>query len=69
MAVAVLKLPSVGVAFKGRMFPQLPNSVFGTLLSSSSAGAQTFQDGIWFTRKTPWLLSGETKRVTLVVKR
>lgn len=67
-AVAVLKLPSVGVGFKGQLFRQLPSSVFGTLVSSSSAGVSTFQDGIRFTHETGWYLTGETQRLKIIVK-
>jgi len=67
-AVALLKLPSVGVGFKGRLFRQLPSSVFGTLVSSSSAGVSTFQDGIRFTHETKWYLTGETQRLKIIVK-
>jgi hypothetical protein len=67
-AVAVLKLPSVGVGFKGHLYRQLPSSVFGTLVSGSSAGISTFQDGIHFTHKTRWYLTGGTQRLKIVVK-
>jgi hypothetical protein len=67
-AVAVLKLPSVGVGFKGRLFRQLPSSVFGTLVSSSSAGVSTFQDGIRFTHETKCYLTGGTQRLKIIVK-
>lgn len=67
-AVAVLKLPSVGVGFKGQLFRQLPSSVFGTLVSSSSAGVATFQDGIRFTHETGWYLVGEAQRLKIIVK-
>jgi hypothetical protein len=67
-AVAVLQLPSVGVGFKGHLYRQLPSSVFGTLVSGSSAGVSTFQDGIHFTHETGWYLTGETQRLKIVVK-
>ena len=67
-AVAVLKLPSVGVGFKGQLYHQLPSSVFGTLVSSSSAGVSTFQDGIHFTHQTSWFLTGQTQRLKIIVK-
>jgi hypothetical protein len=67
-AVAVLKLPSVGVGFKGHLYRQLPSSVFGTLVSGSSAGVATFQDGLHFTHETGWYLTGETQRLKIVVK-
>ncbi len=67
-AVAVLKLPSVGVGFKGQLYRQLPSSVFGTLVSSSSAGLSTFQDGIHFTHKTKWYLTGGSQRLKIIVK-
>jgi hypothetical protein len=67
-AVAVLKLPSVGVGFKGRLFRQLPSSVFGTLVSSSSAGVSTFQDSIRFTHETKWYLTGGSQRLKIIVK-
>jgi len=67
-AVAVLKLPSVGVGFKGKLYRQLPSSVFGTLVSSSSAGLSTFQDGIHFTHKTKWYLTGGSQRLKIIVK-
>jgi hypothetical protein len=66
--VAVLELPTVGVGFKGQLFRQLPSSVFGTLVSSSSAGVSTFQDGIHFTHETPWYLTGGSQRLKIVVK-
>jgi hypothetical protein len=62
-AVAVLKLPSVGVGFKGQLYRQLPSSVFGTLVSSSAAGVSTFQDSIHFTHQTSWYLTGATQRL------
>ena len=67
-AVAILKLPSVGVGFRGQLFRQLPSSVFGTLVSSSSAGVSTFQDGIRFTHDTEWYLVGEDQRLKIIVK-
>ena len=67
-AVAVLKLPSVGVGFKGQLYRQLPSSVFGTLVSSSSAGVSTFQDSIHFTHQTSWYLTGATQRLKIIVK-
>jgi SpoIVB peptidase S55 len=67
-AVAVLKLPSVGVGFKGKLYRQLPSSVFGTLVSSSSAGLSTFQDGIHFTQETKWYLTGGSQRLKIIVK-
>ncbi len=66
--VAVLKLPTVGVGFKGKLFEQLPSSVFGTLVSSSSAGVSTFQDGIRVTHETDWYLTGQTQCLKLIVK-
>jgi hypothetical protein len=67
-AVAVLKLPSVGVGFKGQLYRQLPSSVFGTLVSSSAAGVSTFQDSIHFTHQTSWYLTGATQRLKIIVK-
>mgnify|MGYP006285743433 CR=1 FL=1 len=66
--VAVLELPTVGVGFKGKLFRQLPSSVFGTLVSSSSGGVSTFQDGIHFTYETPWYLTGDSQRLKIIVK-
>jgi len=66
--VAILELPTVGVGFRGQLFRQLPSSVFGTLVSSSSAGVSTFQDGIHFTHETPWYLTGGSQRLKIVVK-
>lgn len=67
-AVAVLKLPSVGVGFKGTLFRQLPSSAFGILVSSSSAGVSTFQDSIHFTKETQWILTGDSQQLKIIVK-
>jgi len=65
--VAVLELPSVGTKQGGFHLPKLPFSVFGTLISNTSAGVTIAQDDARTVVPVEWVVTGR-KSLKIQVK-